>query len=1085
MDFSRNEGAVRFAVLGPLTVDAGDGAIPVSAGLPRTVLAVLLLAPNTTMSTDRLIDEVWPAKPPRAALESLRNHVARLRRQLGPLAAARVRTDAGGYRVDLRPGELDEHEFTASCAEGREALRRGDWAATATLLADALKLWRGRPFTDVTLSPEGWTHAEQLNETRLLALEGRFQADLHLGRHQDVVGELRSLTGLHPLREEFHAQLMLALYRSDRQAEAQTVYQRLWRTLRDELAVDPSERIRELNSRILAADPALAAPAPVPAAISAPGYGTVVASAPHDRRTLAHTRQAGRAQLPADTRAFVGREAELGRLFDLARQSADGAAEPSYGAAAVFAIDGMGGVGKTALAVRAAHRVRAGFPDGQLFLDLRGHSTGSGPLSTEDALGTLLSFLGLPPDAVPADVHARAALYRSLLDGTRTLIVLDDASSAAQVRPLLPAAEGCLVLVTSRERLVSLDDAHSLSLGVLPRPEARALLHEIAGPGRIRADEEADLDELAALCGFLPLTLRIAASRLRHRTTMRVRDLIDRLHDGRTRLAHLSDQERSLGAVFDSSFAALPPAERQLLRRLGLTPGPDFDGYAVAALCDSVRDAAERTLESLLDHNLLLEPSRGRYRLHDLLRIYASALSLAEPAEERDAAIARLFAYYRHAALAADRRLSLYPRPGPASADAVPPPTSVPSLSSRTEAAAWMRAERENLLAAFDLAAVHAKPHHALAISTSLAAFLQQEGPWDKAVAVHRAAVSVAAEAGRSAEALALTDFGRVQHMVGDLAVAAELYERSLAAYREVGDPLGEANALHDLGRARYQIGQQSVATELGRQALTIHQGLGEPLGEAHALLLMSRARFYSGERDAGSALAERSVAIFRELGHSQGEAEAVLALGHMRRESEDLPAAVELIRRALAIFQELGQRQGEANTLWALGRVTCATGDHAKAYDLIEQALVIYREFGRRQGEAASLSFLGYIRVLTEDFPDAATLFEESLPIYREIGQRGAEAVVLQQLGGVRTRLGDDAGARDLTHQALGTFTELGLRPKIAGCLYDLGLIERSTGDRSAAVDLLTRSLELYREVGDPEGEAAALDALAETKAD
>jgi len=658
---------VRFAVLGPLTVDvaASGGPQPVPGGLPRAILASLLAAPNTIVSTDRLVDEVWPDGAPRSAVESLRNHILRLRRRLGPIAGQRLRTEERGYRLVLGAGELDEHEFTSWCGQGREALLAKDWNGASKLLADALALWRGRPFADVPLGSEGSAHIQRLTETRLLALTGRFEAELHLGRHLEVVAELSSLAQEHPLREEFHRQLMLALYRSDRQAEAQAAYHRLRRTLYDELAVEPSASVRELQRRILSADPGL---------VAADTENSVQQAA--SRRRVDHP-----AQLPADTRAFTGRAGDLARLLALARDAESGTGAGTVG---ISAIDGMGGVG---------------------------------------------------------------------------------------------------------------------------------------GPGRVQLDDP-DLGELAELCGDLPLVLRIAAARLRHRRTLSVRDLVVRLRDERSRLEHLSDDERSLAAVFDSSFVALPEAERRLFRLLGLIPGPGFDTYAAAALLDRGGGTAEILLESLLDHNLLLEHSPGRYRLHDLIRVYAGGLSAAESAEDRDAVLDRLLAYYRYAAGIADRHLPLFTRAGSSSNAASP--TAVPDLPDRDAAVEWMRAERANLLAAFDIAVTRASPQHAIPLATALAAFLEQEGPWEKAVAVHQTAASMAQASGdRAAEAVALRHLGGVRHTIGDVASAAELYERALAIHQETGDYPEAARSL--------------------RRALGVYLEIGDDVGEAEVLGLLAQ----------------------------------------------------------------------------------------------------------------------------------------------------------------------------------------------------------------------------------------------------
>ncbi|MFC1415970.1 AfsR/SARP family transcriptional regulator [Streptacidiphilus cavernicola] len=595
----------------------------------------------------------------------------RLRRQLGREAGARIRTVAPGYRVDVLDGELDEAEFLLGCRTGHSLLARGDHQGASRALAAALALWRGDPLTDLPQTADVLVRVRQLLETRLTAWQDRIAADLSLGRHQELVPELRGLAGAHPLREALHGQLMLALYRSGRQAEALEAFQALRRTLVDELGVEPSGPLRHLHSRILGSDPALG-PDPVPrpdsgqgggaegaepeahAPVTIPDGADAVAAASGPRNSGSGVRQ-----LPADTRAFTGRSGELLTLLALAEQAdaagADGPDGPDVGTVVVSAIDGMGGVGKTALVVHAAHRLAERFPDGQLFLDLHGHTPGRAPLTSAEALGRLLRSLGADPRSIPGEPGERAAFYRDRLAGTRTLILLDNAASTAQVRPLLPGAPGSLVLITSRRRLAGLDDADPLHLDPLSRAEARALLHTVAGTERLPVGNPAT-EEIISLCGCLPQALRIIAARLRHHPVLRPEELAALLRDEKARLDHLSDGERSLVVDFDCSYSALPAAEQLLFRRLSLVPGADFDGCAAAALLGPAATGrepadAERLLESLLDRNLLVQQAPGRYRFHDLVQLYARGVAAGAGAGgpeawEHEAARERLLDYY-------------------------------------------------------------------------------------------------------------------------------------------------------------------------------------------------------------------------------------------------------------------------------------------------------------------------------------------------------------------------------------------------------------------------------------------------------
>jgi len=456
---------MRFGLLGPVIVERDGAPVQINSVMSRTVLAALLMNAGTAVSVDQLAEALWSDVRPASAMASLHNHVMRLRRLLGDEGGGRIRAAAPGYLIHVEPGELDLDVFDGLCASGAVALRDRQWARAAQDLTGALVLWRGEPVSDVP-GLSGYPGVQRLREARLQALEGRVEADLELGRHREMVDELLDLAARYPVREAFHGQLMLALYRAGRSAEALEAFQGLRRTLVDDLGVEPSAAIQLLHRRILSADPELAGMGGdwVQAGASVSGdMPPVQFDSPRQGRGGI------RFQLPADTRVFTGRERELDQLVGLAAEAPLGS---DAGMVVISAIDGMAGVGKTALAVHAAHRLRELFPDGQLLLDLHGYTPGLEPMTAGDALDWFLRSFGVPPQLIPQDLGERAVFYRDRLDGTRTLIILDNAASAAQVRPLLPGSPGCLVLVTSRKRLTGLDDALFLALDTLPDADA-------------------------------------------------------------------------------------------------------------------------------------------------------------------------------------------------------------------------------------------------------------------------------------------------------------------------------------------------------------------------------------------------------------------------------------------------------------------------------------------------------------------------------------------------------------------------------------------------------------------------------------
>jgi len=647
----------------------------------RILLAALAAHANEPVSLDALAEVVWDGAPPPGSIATLRTHLARLRRCLGPRIARRIVTRAPGYAIELGVDELDLLAFENHCRRAGAALRAADNAQASASGALALSLSRGEPLSDVPSQLLRDLLVPQLERQRVQVAEDWIEAELRLGRHEPVLEQLRDLTARYPLREHFHAQLMLALAHSGRRAEALTAYQDARKTLVAELGVEPGRELRALHERMLAGDEELQ---------DTPRSGQAPARPPATEVPR---------QLPPAAGHFTGRDAELAWLTGLAPCCDPQAA--AGGTVVITAIDGMAGIGKTALAVHAAHRVSDRFPDGQLFIDLHGYTKGHPPREPGDALGMLLRALQVPARRIPEDTQERAALYRQRLVGTKTLILLDNAADEAQVRPLLPAEPGCLVLVTSRRRLKGLDDARSMSLDLLTPRDAVALLLAVTGPGRLPADDPL-LDKIAHRCGRLPLALRIAGALLRHRPAWNPDHLAALLRDEHRRVPALSDGERDLATVFDLSYMGLSGRHRLLL-----VPGPDADAdaYAAAALLDTDPDTATGLLEDLADHNLLIACAPGRYRLHDLIRARARTLAATDPAADRDAALDRLLRYYAHTAHTAHTAaIPITRRPQPALGGSAP--VRKPALPDPETARAWLRA----VPAAGDTAALSRPP---------------------------------------------------------------------------------------------------------------------------------------------------------------------------------------------------------------------------------------------------------------------------------------------------------------------------------------------------------------------------------------
>lgn len=779
--------------------------------------------------------------------------------------------------------------------------------------------------------------------------------------------------------------------------------------------------------------------------------------------------------LPTDTRAFTGRESELAKLLDLAENAYNGEAP---GTVVISAIDGMGGIGKTALAIHAGHRLIQKFPDGQLFVDLHGYTNDLPPATAFDVLGGFLQAFEIPPQLIPDELDGRAALYRDRLANKRMLIVLDNVNSEAQVTPLLPGNDGCLVVVTSRLRLTNLLDAHVLSLDLLPTPDAITLFRRVAGPGRVPANDPL-LEEIADLCGRLPLTLCIAAALLRHHPSWTLNHLAAQLQDQKTRVASLDDGDRQLASVLSLSYANLSERQKHLFRYLALIPGPDTDVYATAALIDTDLHIADDLLGGLYTHNLIAEPIAGRYQCHDLVRAHARTLTPTEDSTENCAielAIERLLSYYRDTSAVAaatinsgtGARASLY----------------APEISSREMAMTWLRAERGNLLACRDYVDAHGIGEMLVSITSGLAPLLRIDGPWHLALNLHAKAAEVARDLNEPhAEANAFITLGIVQQLTGDYGGAIDTFEQALMLCRELGYLQGEAKVLNDMGAVWQLIGDFVRAGNAQGQALTLYREVGDRQGEANALNRLGMSQRMTGDYGRAIDTFEQALTLCRELGHRQGEAGIYINLGAVCYATGDYAAATSALEQALTIYRELADRQGEANALNTLGIVRQLTGDYGRALEAVERALMLCRELGHRQGEANALNNLGAVWQLTGDYGKAADSQEQALALYREVGDRQGEANALNYLGTVWRQTAEHSRAIDSFDKALIMYRELGDRQGEAEALTGLAAVLIKI-DKPIEADMRYRNaLRLAREIDSPIDEAAALEGIGECR--
>ena len=1041
--------AVRVQVLGAVRAWRGDEELKLGAPKQRAVLGMLALRRNDVVSRGELIDGVWGEAAPASAANGVHVYVSELRRLLEPSAGRRAPAGvlvacSPGYLLRLGPGQLDAEVLRGYLTRARRSRAAGDLSAAARLLEAAFRLRRAPVLSGV---PGPWAEVERirLEEELLTATEEHGDLLLTLGRHVELTGRLSELVREHPFRERFHGQLMLALYRSGRQADALARFAETRRTLIDELGVEPGDELRLLHTRILEADPVLALPAG--------GVELAPGSSDHDRpspgSTARSAREGGtavRRELPASVRAFTGRSgelAELDRLLDAGpprraeSQEPSTAAEPTDAgpdAAAIVVITGTAGVGKTALAVHWAHRVADVFPDGQLYLDLRGYHEGE-PLDTLDALDMLLRSLGVSDADIPVGVDECAARLRTLAAGRRMVFVLDNARTAEQVRPLLPGSAASRVVVTSRNDLAGLvarDGAQRIELDPLSRPEAVALLGTLIGA---RADAEPDAAALLAeQCARLPLALRVAAEIAQSRASTPLRDLCADLSSRQRRLDVLDasgDTGSAVRAVFDWSYRHLPPATARTFALLGLHPGHDMTVTAVAALtgadcADATHFETRRHLADLARAHLLQPVARLRYGMHDLLRVYAAERAERDLSpDDREAAASRLFDYYRYAAVLAVQALF----PHEAGAAAGLGPTTVSAYAGRPSGSAaaldWLDRERRNLVAVCGYAGRHGWPGYCADLSRILGPYLDAHAHYRDGVSVHGEALNACADRPDD-EADVLLNLSAAHYRLGQAHKALPLARRALVLHAERSDYRGQSRALGNLGLIYRYLGRYTEALEHHRRALALHRATGNRRREAMQLANLGLLYERLGEYRQAARFQSAAAAVFGELGDRRSEASALanLALVHARRGECD--AAVGVLTDTLAVARRFGDRNEEAEQLVTLGYVKRLLGRYPQALNHLDQAYLLSLDIGRPLLQAQVLNALGQAHRATGALESALSSHREALVLARRLGERYEQARALEGLADLLDASGDPAGARRTWAGALAIYADL-----------------------------------------------------------
>jgi DNA-binding SARP family transcriptional activator len=917
-----------FCLLGPLLVRQAGTVVPVPPGKQRALLAALLLSARRLVPIDDLVEALWGPVPPPSARASLQTYVMRLRKSLADTGPSRISTQPDGYLISVGPGELDVERFESSLAAARDAAAAGTWAEAAAVLRTALSLWRGQPLSGVPSDTLARREVPRLAELRLQALEARIDADVHVGRHADVIAELSQLASAHPLRERLHGLLMLALYRNGRQAEALAAYRRVRRMLVDELGTEPGSELRKLHQQILDADPDLEVPLPGP--LTAGGPGPVVPR-----------------ELPGPPRHFVGRAEELAELTKLLDQASD----DMPGTVVISAISGSAGVGKTALAVQWANQVAGRFPDGQLYANLRGFDPSGDPVRPAEAIRGFLDALGVASPQQPTAIQAQAGLYRSLLASRRVLVVLDNARDADQVRPLLPGKSACMVVVTSRSKLAGLvaaDGACPLSVGVLPRSDAAELLARRLGRPRLAREPQAAA-ELIELCARLPLALAIVAAHAALSPALTLHELGRDLKAATTRLDAMDTGEvaTSLRAAFACSYQVLSHPAARMFRLLGIHPGPDITAAAAASLAGIPAVQAHALLHELARCHLVTELPPGRFAFHDMLRIYAAERTRTEDSEaERGSATHRMLDHYLHSAHEAALLSPHF--------DALPlappqPGVSREDVTSSTQAMAWFEAEHRVLLAAIALAARAGFEIHACQLPATFTGFLDRRGYWDDYLSTQRTA---------------------------------------LAASLHRGDLEGQVRAHQGLGQAGTLLGFFSDARTHYGQALDLCRQRDDRQGQARARIGLAFAFEREGRYGESLAQCMHALELFRVLGDKPREAMTANNVGWCHAQMGNCQQALTWCQQAIALHQELGDAYGQAATSsWdSLGYAHYQLGDYVQAASCFQVAVRLFGQFGDRCGQAWALAHLGDARFAVGSAETAREAWQQALAILDDL---------------------------------------------------------------------------------------------------
>jgi DNA-binding SARP family transcriptional activator/tetratricopeptide (TPR) repeat protein len=1033
---------MEFRVLGPIELWSAGQQHDLGPTRARCVLAILMLTPRTIVPTEVLIDRIWDTEPPPKARESLAVYITRLRASLRQAVGESVRLvgRSRGYELDVDPDVVDLHQFRRLRRQADALAGNGDADQAALLLREADRLWRGQPFAGIRGDWMARMRAS-LEEERRAAVLKWVECELALGRHADLVGEIGNLLAQYPLDEAFIAHQMTALYGSGRAGEALSLYRDTRRQIIEELGTEPGPVLTELHQRILSQDPDL------PTGLTGPG------------RQLSRTAQPD--TLPPEMVEFVGRDEELSLLIQ----------GPSDGPR-ISVIEGMAGVGKTALAIHAARAAAAQYPDGTFYLNFHTHDPGLPTLAAAEALHRLLRMLTAPATRIPDAIGEGAALLRAQLSRRRAIVILDDAAGPEQIQPLLPSSGQSLFLITTRRTLSGLHGAHALTLDVLPMADAIALFRRVAGQSRAHDEDAAAM--AVQLCGRLPLAIQLAAGRLAHDYPPRLADLIEELSQSPVPTPGVASPQ--VMSAFDVSYRSLEPDHQRFFRRLGMSPCASISPAAAAALGGVMLAEAQQALAALLDHHLLARAPGGQFRFHDLIREYAALRATREDSEpERRRAVSRLLNYYLSAADQADRVLHPFRRRMPLPVSR-PTPAS-PALSAKDGAADWLESEWRNILQAAQYAGRHEWKQKCADLIHVLGGFLEARAYWDEAIAAH----TVAVQAGRdlvdpARVARASLELSEVSQQIGRHDAALPLAEEAVEIYRSLGDRRGEAQALDQVGLAHQRAGRSRDSLAYFTEARALYGGAEDPHGVADTLTHSGIASWQLGRYQDAMDILRDALLLYRGAGDRRGEAKTLNNLGRMQLNFGYHRDALDGYQKALEIFREIGVAQSEAILYHNIGALYNYKGSYDEGLAAYRRALAIYREIGDLPNEADVLNDIGAIFQSAECYDEALICHDKAKAIAEEIGNLRQQVTALRGIAGVRRGCGGYGEATDLYHSALKLAREIGDPYEEAKILEGIAETTLSTLRPVEARIVFRQALDIFERLGVPEAESARI---------